>query len=601
MAKERIEMERGLVRLCIEAATDSKGTVEKWRRQRRTLERMPFHLAQSLLSRLFHRRLVSPSLLEVFQHSIEDIDLKGESFVDAEWMAYLGAFRHLRTLNIADCRGITNSALWSITGMTSLKELDLSRCSKITDAAIEHLVSIPNLTKLCISETGMTTDAITRLSSLKNLCFLDLGGLPVTDLALSSLQVLKKLEYLDLWGSKISNKGVSVLKMFPNLSFLNIAWTNVTKLPNLPFVTCLNMSRCTIESIFEGRSEVKAPLSKLLVPGATFIDVHEAFSYLDASQLSFLDISGSLIVDFRFLFNMDGLEYLDLSFSKMDDNLIEQIASFLVNLRDLNLGNTRVSSRGIANLPGNVPNLKNLSLSHTAVDDVALSYISMIPSLRVINLSNTNIKGFTYFRGHDRDRILSLTALQSLDHLESLNLEDTLVRDEALHPLRVLRELDHLALKSDFLSDMSLHILSYFPKLKSVGIQGSVLSNDGLLSFKPPAMLQMLDIRECWLLTGDAIVAFCKKYPSINVRHELVQVPSADPNVGDGSPPLRGATRATQSRIKRGKLPRASSGFHKENFIDQRIKYSREQLLELQFLGLSLPDANGWFPDPPKL
>lgn len=37
--------------------------------------------------------------------------------MDAEWMVYLGAFRHLRCLNLADCRGVNNSALWAVTGM----------------------------------------------------------------------------------------------------------------------------------------------------------------------------------------------------------------------------------------------------------------------------------------------------------------------------------------------------------------------------------------------------------------------------------------------------------------------------------------------------
>ena len=50
---------------------------------------------------------------------MEVVDLKGASNVDAEWMAYLGAFRYLRSLNLADCHRINNSALWSLVGMLS--------------------------------------------------------------------------------------------------------------------------------------------------------------------------------------------------------------------------------------------------------------------------------------------------------------------------------------------------------------------------------------------------------------------------------------------------------------------------------------------------
>ncbi|ONI20267.1 hypothetical protein PRUPE_2G005400 [Prunus persica] len=29
----------------------------------------------------------------LFKHSIEELDLRGESYVEAEWIAYIGAFR----------------------------------------------------------------------------------------------------------------------------------------------------------------------------------------------------------------------------------------------------------------------------------------------------------------------------------------------------------------------------------------------------------------------------------------------------------------------------------------------------------------------------
>ncbi|KAH9309711.1 hypothetical protein KI387_037622, partial [Taxus chinensis] len=47
-----------------------------------------------------------------FNRVFEEVNLKGETFVDAEWMAYLGAYRHLRVVNIAGCKSVNNSALW---------------------------------------------------------------------------------------------------------------------------------------------------------------------------------------------------------------------------------------------------------------------------------------------------------------------------------------------------------------------------------------------------------------------------------------------------------------------------------------------------------
>lgn len=118
--KKKMERESELVRLCIEAACESRESVEKWRKQRRTLDRLPSPLADALLRRLLNRRLLYPSLLEVFKHSVEEVDVRGHSqshtCVDAEWIAYLGAFRHLRYLNLSDSHRITSSALWPLTG-----------------------------------------------------------------------------------------------------------------------------------------------------------------------------------------------------------------------------------------------------------------------------------------------------------------------------------------------------------------------------------------------------------------------------------------------------------------------------------------------------
>ena len=80
-----------------------------------------------------------------------------------------------------------------VSGMTCLKEMDLSRCSKVTDAGVTHLLSIPTLEKIWLSETGVTAEGVSLLSSLPELSVLDLGGLPVTDQALSSLLVCKVL------------------------------------------------------------------------------------------------------------------------------------------------------------------------------------------------------------------------------------------------------------------------------------------------------------------------------------------------------------------------------------------------------------------------
>lgn len=118
--------------------------------------------------------------------------------------------------------------------------------------------------------------------------------------------------------------------------------------------------------------------------------------------------------------------------------------------------------------------------------------------------------------------ISSLTALHSLKGLESLNLECANIKDEAVDPLSNFQELRLLSLKSPSLTDISLYHLSSLPKIRNLGIRDAVLTDSGLFSFRPPATLEMLDLRGCWLLTEDAILSFRKRHPLIELRHEHV-------------------------------------------------------------------------------
>ncbi|KAE8649205.1 chaoptin isoform X2 [Cucumis sativus] len=501
-------------------------------------------------------------------------------------MAYLGSFRYLQSLNVSNCHRLSSSGVWTISGMTTLRELNVSRCLKVTDAGIRHLLSIPTLEKLCIAETGITAHGVTLLSSLKTLVFLDLGGLPVTDQALSSLQVLTKLQYLDLWGSKISNSGSDVLQMFPKLSFLNIAWTSVTKFPNLPHLECLNMSNCIIDSTLKGLG-AKVPPRKLIASGATFSNETEDLGFVAMDALYYLDFSNASLHRFCFLSRMKAVEHLDLSSTTIGDSSVELIASVGENLKYLNLSCTAVSSSGIGSLAGKVSNLETLSLSHTMVDDVALSYMNMMPSLKCIDLSETDIKGYIHLSAPETVKVFSLTELQNLDCLEMLNLEHTHVDDESLRPLSRFRKLSHLMLRSPSFTDTVLSYLSILPNLKTLSIRDAVLTNQAFDTFKPVATLQKIDLRGCWLLTEDGLSVFHRRFPQIDVRHELFHF-SSNPTSTD-----QPSTHFIPKKIQLNQTSR-STGMP-SYFVDQRLKYSKEELLALQFS--SLPHGSTSVPE----
>ncbi|KAG7541720.1 Leucine-rich repeat cysteine-containing subtype [Arabidopsis thaliana x Arabidopsis arenosa] len=579
-------MESPLVRLCIEEACKSGDAVERWRLQRRSLERLPPHLADALLRRLLHKRLLFPSLLEGFKHSVENIDLRGESSINAEWMAYIGGFVNLVSLNLSDCQRINSSTLWPITGLTSLTELDLSRCFKVTDAGIKHLQSVVNLKKLWISQTGVTKVGISLLASLQKLSLLDLGGLPVTDHNLIALQELTKLEYLDIWGSNVTNQGAISILQFSNLSFLNLSWTSVTQTPNIPHLECLHMNMCTIVSEPKTHCSL-ASLKKLVLSGANFSAETEALSFTNKSSITYLDVSKTSLQNFSFLETMINLEHLDLSSTAFGDDSVGFVACVGENLKNLNVSDTKITSAGVGNLAGHVPQLETFSLSQTFVDDLSILLIStMMPCVKALDLGMTSIRGFILQQSPQEEQAEpSLAALQSLTSLKTLSLEHPYLGDTALSALSSLTGLTHLSLRSTSLTDSTLHHLSSLPNLVSLGVRDAVLTSNGLEKFRPPKRLRTLDLKGCWLLTKDDIAGLCKRYPHIKVRHEHDDSSSLDQNQ------LLPRSSTPQSF---GKVPRRSNNQRPESsvavprsFLDQRVKYNREELVALQNSPLS--------------
>jgi Leucine-rich repeat (LRR) protein len=154
------------------------------------------------------------------------------------------------------------------------------------------------------------------------------------------------------------------------------------------------MSNCIINSTFNGpHSSGGMPLSELIVSGSKIENVEKALSGVNLSSVTSLDLSGSSLNSFDFLEKMKNLKHLDLGFCSVSDAILETIAKNGNSLRYLNLKNTKVTSYGISFLVGAVPKLEFLSLASTMIDDSALSYISMMPSLQTLDLSQICIKG----------------------------------------------------------------------------------------------------------------------------------------------------------------------------------------------------------------
>ncbi|EFJ16006.1 hypothetical protein SELMODRAFT_52320, partial [Selaginella moellendorffii] len=516
-----------LVDLCLEAASRSADSVRSWRRQRRTLEILPAHLAESLLHQLLVKNLFSPPLLELFQLSVEELDLNGELSVDAEWMAYIGGFRHLRVLKVESCKALNNSAIWHLSGKLhfSFERKLIDRCSKITNQGLEHILTLGKLKHLGLSETGIGEQGIGKLAVLRNLSHLDLGGLPVTDSHVSSLLVLQLLIDLQLWGSSITNEGANMLRGFPRLEILNLAWTKVSVVPSMPRVSQLNLSHCVVLSV----SEEGSALDQLRLSGATIQDPLRVLHSHSLPELSVLELSATNLAALTFLGSLKRVVKLDLSsMPSVSSDTMNLLAKCARNLKHLDLSDTRVGSEGVAVLTGHVPALEHLSLRGTSITDSVFGYLGLMPLLIDIDLSNTSLTGMPVFEftkvyytcAPVDSSFWSVLHLQQLHNLRRLDLRRTRFSDKSCKRLACLVRLTHLLLCAEFLTDASLHELSALPNLRSLAFQGTVLTDAGLRSLKPPPPLEELDLTDCWLLTEGCLLQFCDYYRSVTVKHD---------------------------------------------------------------------------------
>jgi len=95
---------------------------------------------------------------------------------------------------------------------------------------------------------------------------------------------------------------------------------------------------------------------------------------------------------------MQKLSILDLRATGLTDGLMLKFREFGKSLRWIDLSYTKVGSEGVSAIAGHVPNVEQLSLSHTLVDDNVFTYLIHFPLLQSLNLSGSKVKGTEFLR-----------------------------------------------------------------------------------------------------------------------------------------------------------------------------------------------------------
>jgi len=233
--------------------------------------------------------------------------------------------------------------------------------------------------------------------------------------------------------------------------------------------------------------------------------------------------------------NMKRLKDLSLGFTRISDRGIEHIAR--LPLVKLNLIETRITDRGLSGI-ARIRSLAVLSVASTGVTDRGMIYLKDLENLRDLNLSNTRIT----------DRGIA-TLAPALKNLTSLNIGNTFVSKNCLPCLASMRglesliidgteikggDLDCLAGKIDLLtlymencnvtdSDIKAIVRS-FPGLKHLNISGTGVGEEGIKSLEQLPTLKLLIIRRMPAIPGRALDRLRKRNPALSIDQGLVNL-----------------------------------------------------------------------------
>ncbi len=233
------------------------------------------------------------------------------------------------------------------------------RSGWVTDADLPELAKLPALSRLDLSMTRISDQGLQRLTPLKSVAELNLYYAEfITDEGMSAVKAWKNLRRVNLRGTKITDTTLAYLGALPAVESVDAGFAQITDngielLSTLP------------------------KLRELTIGGNKLTDVG-----LQAVRL------------------MPGLVYLDLSGSQRTDSGLWQVSvtdlglsaiASVKNLRELRMGGTSVTARGVETLRASLA-LEQLSLERAKrITDEVVPILIGWKSLKRVDLHGTGV------------------------------------------------------------------------------------------------------------------------------------------------------------------------------------------------------------------
>jgi len=265
--------------------------------------------------------------------------------------------------------------------------VDLFECST-TDADIERLSTLTDLTTLVLWGAEITNDGVKHVNKLNKLINLTLVNTEMDDDGLRQLTDLPHLAKLNLQRTtNMTNDGMKhVVATFPNLQYLHILYNNITDegvahLKGLSKLKLLDLRGCVVSD--DGLAEIKdLPNLKSLKLRSKAISDAGMEHVKQMTKLTALGLEDSSIGD-PGLVQLKDLPLEDFNIFRcyaVTDAGLANLEGF-TKLKILSVRDTPINGSGLVHIKG-ATHLRQLDLSETMVNDVALAYLEALPNWR---------------------------------------------------------------------------------------------------------------------------------------------------------------------------------------------------------------------------
>jgi Leucine-rich repeat (LRR) protein len=503
--------------------------------------------------------------------SLRALEFERESSLGNQGLAVLKDLPNLEYLELDT--GATDAGFKYLGQLSHLRWLSL-RTGRIWGPGLAELVNLPRLERLCIHGTSPISDRhLQYLEGLTHLKSLTLWGVAdtLTDASLVSISKLKNLEelYFIITMPKFTPAGVACLKNLKNFKKVDFAqaWAGPQGAEHGDEVARQLADMPGLESI-QGISFLSAEGMKTLATMRNLKCVHVALkdrfqnyhgptgvSYLAGlSKLEELALTGSQCLsdaDLVHLESLGNLRDLLVGFTGVTDRGLASLGK-LRRLEHLTINtDSAVSKRGLNELNG-LTNLQMLSVrmyrdAMPAIDEIRLN-LSPLTSLKTLDLA-----GFALQEG-------DLAGLSGLLHLERVMLQNNALPETALRHLKDLPALKRLDISHVQCSDgRGLASLAGLTGLRDLTLRGRITDR---------ALSQLASVISAWSISAwtndpirpETIDRLKQTLPALEYIH-VCPLPDLDklqtkPSSGQQGPIRSGPFRSNQPAPPRPRRPR---------------------------------------------